>query len=100
MIIPNCSGSIITIFIPKADILNVNIDHDSFKIFEESNGLWNKIDMTTFNDSIIEFENAAKKKAIDKGVIEKADEGARRMIESFVNSLVDSDEYSIEYVTK
>ncbi len=90
----------ITISIPKASILDVNIDHDSFKKLEESNGLWNKIDMDDYNDAIIDFKNAARKKATEKGVVEKADEGARRMIESFVNSLVKTDEYTIEYVTK
>ena len=56
--------------------------------------------MTSFNDSIKEFEDSAKKKALEKDIISKADEGARKMIESFVNSVIDSDEYSVEYVTK
>lgn len=90
----------ITISIPKADIINVDIDHESFKKLEEKNGLWNKIDMTTFNESIIDFENAAKKKATEKGVIEKADESAKRMIESFVNSLIDSSEYKVVFEIK
>ena len=96
----NDEAKLITVSIPAADILNVNIDFESFKIYEEKNGLWNKIDLTNFNNSIIEFENAAREKALEKDIIAKADEGARKMIESFVNSLVDSEEYSIEFVTK
>ena len=90
----------ITITIPEAKIFGANIDHDSFKIYEEKEGLWNKIDMTKYNDSIIEFENAAIEKAKAKGIVEKANEGANKIISSFVNSLVDSDDYEIEIVSK
>lgn len=96
----NDETKVITISIPTADILSVNIDHDSFKIYEEKNGIWNKVNLESFNNSIIEFENAAKEKALEKDIINKADEGAQKMIESFVNSLIDSEEYTIEYVTK
>ena len=59
----------------------------------------NKADIKNYNDSLIEFENAAKSKAIEKGIVKKADEGALKMISSFVGSLIDSDEYKIEYIT-
>jgi len=86
----------ITITIPKAEIKNIVIDHDSFKIYEEKNGLWNKIDMSNYNDSIIEFEDSAREKAMEKGILDKADESAEKMIGSFAKSLVDTDEYTIE----
>ena len=93
-------AKLITVKIPKSDIIGVNIDHDSFKIYEEKEGLWNKLDMTKYNNSIIEFENAAKTKALNKGILNKADESAKSLIESFVNSLIEDNEYSVEYVTK
>ena len=93
-------AKLITVKIPKSDIIGVNIDHDSFKIYEEKEGLWNKLDMTKYNNSIIEFENAAKTKALNKGILNKADESAKNLIESFVNSLIEDNEYSVEYVTK
>ncbi|MBR6238378.1 MAG: DUF4230 domain-containing protein [Lachnospiraceae bacterium] len=90
----------VTITIPKADIVSVNIDKESFKIYEEKEGLWNKTGINDFNDSLIEFENAAKAKALEKGIIDKADEGAEKLIASFVDSLIDSDEYTVTYVTE
>jgi hypothetical protein len=90
----------VTITIPKADIVSVNIDKESFKIYEEKEGLWNKTGINDFNDSLIEFENAAKAKALEKGIIDKADEGAKKLIASFVDSLIDSDEYTVTYVTE
>lgn len=90
----------ITISIPKASILNVDIDPNSFQMYEEKNGLWSKFNINDYNKSLIEFEEAGKKKALEKGIIEKADESAKKMVESIVNSLIDSDEYTIEYKTK
>lgn len=88
---------LITITIPKAEIYEVSIDYNSFKIFEEKEGLWNKTTISNYNDSLVEFEKAAKSKALEKGILEKADEGAGKMIESFVNSVVDTQDYTIEY---
>ena len=93
-------AKIINVKIPKSNIIGVNIDHDSFNIYEEKEGLWNKLDMTKYNNSIIEFENEAKNKAINKGIIDKADENAKTLIESFINSLIEDNVYSIEFVIK
>lgn len=93
-------AKIINVKIPKSNIIGVNIDHDSFKIYEEKEGLWNKLDMSKYNNSIIEFENEAKNKAINKGIIDKADENAKTLIESFINSLIEDNVYSIEFVIK
>ena len=90
----------VNITIPKADIIGVNIDKESFKIYEEKEGLWNKTGIDDFNDSLMEFEDAAKKKALEKGIIDKADEGAQKLISSFVDSLIDNDEYTVTYVTE
>ena len=87
----------ITIHIPEAEIYEVSIDYNSFKIFEEKEGLWNKTTITNYNDSLVEFEKAARSKADEKGIIDKANDGARKMVESFVASVIDTNEYTIEY---
>ena len=56
--------------------------------------------MSKFNNSLIEFENAARAKALEKGILKSADESAQKMISSFVNSLVDNEEYSVEIVVQ
>ncbi len=90
----------VTITIPQAEIFSVNIDHDSFKVFEEKDGLFNKADLKMYNNSMIKFEDAAREKAKEKGIIEKAGEGAEKMIYSFAQSLINNDEYKIEVVQK
>ncbi|MCR4750322.1 MAG: DUF4230 domain-containing protein [Lachnospiraceae bacterium] len=88
----------LTIKLPQAKIIGVDIDFDSFKIYEEKEGLWNKLDMSSYNTSLKAFEDAAKEKALQKGILNKADENAEKVIATFVDSLIDNEEYKIEYV--
>ena len=90
----------ITIKLPKSEIRTVSIDKESFKIYEEKNGIFTKFNFTDYNNSLIEFETAAKDKAMEKGILDKADDGAKKMIEAFARSLVDTDEYKLEVVMK
>ena len=85
----------ITIRLPRPRILGVDIDPKSFQLYSEKEGLWNRISVTDYNDSLIELEENAREKAIQKGVLERAGSGARSMIERIVGSLVDTSDYSV-----
>lgn len=90
----------ITITIPTAEIQTVEIDFDTFKVYEEKTGIWNKMGISNYNSSLVEFKKSAKEKALEKGIIEKANEGAVAMIKNFVNSVLDNDEYTVNYIQK
>lgn len=89
----------ISVAIPKATIQYVDVDYDSFKKYEEKEAMWNKISLEDYNISMKEFENAAINRAIERGMLERADEGAKAIIENFVKGLADED-YSIEIIVK
>jgi len=86
---------VVTIKIPKAAITSVTIDNDSFKKYEEKNGLWNKVTTDKFNDSMAEFKKKAEENALNRGIIKNADESAEKMILSFAKSLSVTEDYSI-----
>lgn len=88
----------ITITLPEAEIQSIDIDFDSFQVVDEKTGLFNKQTVTNYNDAMVEFKEKAKEKALEKGVLEDAQTQAKSLIENFVNSLVDTDEYTITYV--
>lgn len=83
------SGKLV-IKIPSAQIHNVIVYGETFKRYEENSSMWNKLDLTDFNNSRISFEESAKQNAIDKGVLEKADENAILIISNFANSIVNA----------
>lgn len=91
----NDDKKMISVVMPKSSIQYVDIDYESFKKYEEKEGFWNPLTLEDYNISEIEFENSAKARAIDKGILDRADESAKKIIENFVRGLVE-DGYEIE----
>ena len=87
---------VIKVVMPKPEIKNIDIDPDSFELYSEKTGLGNPISASDFNSSLVELEDTARAKALDKGILEKADESARTIIGNFIGGMVDST-YTVEY---
>ncbi len=87
----------ITVEMPASVILDVNIDTDTFKTFSEKDSIWNPIKLEDYNISLTEFEDAAKQKAKDNGILERSDEQARTIITSFTRNFPSVSDYRIEF---
>ena len=88
---------IITVDMPDSEIQAVTIDKDTFKIYSEKDSLWNPLKLEDYNISLVEFENAAKEKAIASGILERSDEQARNLVREFISSLPNTGEYTISF---
>ena len=86
----------VTVTLPDAEIIDTVIDPESFVLYEEKTGLGNHISVETYNRSLIELKKNAEDKAKEKGVIDRAAENGRTLIENLVRNLVDED-YRIIY---
>ena len=91
---------VIKISLPASEIQSVSLDLDSFQVYSEKSGIGNPPTASDFNSSLVELENKAKDKALERGLLERADANARSLILGFVAGLVDLTEYSLEFVTK
>ncbi len=89
----------VTVRLPAASIKSVDIDLNSFQLREEKTGLGNPISVRDFNSSLQELENAARQKAVERGLLEKADENARVVVSRFVWSLLDASEYQLIFAS-
>lgn len=87
----------IIISVPSSEIHATTIDEDSFQLYNEDSKLWNRIEVQDFNNAQKEFKANAEKKAIQRGVLKKADEQARVVISNFVTQLIGTSDYTIEY---
>ena len=85
----------VTIHLPKAEVGNVSVDPDSFTKYEEKDGLGTKMTITDYNDSLQQFEETVTEKAIEKGLLEKADSNARTVVMNFVKSIMNDAGYRI-----
>jgi len=89
----------IVVTMPKAEIQNVDIDPNSFRLYSEKEGFGNRISVEEYNNSLVELENAARDRAVERGVLERADENAKLLVRNFIGSLVDLSLYAVEFVT-
>ena len=90
-------GVHLTVTLPKAKIQSTEIDPNSFVLYSEKTGLGNPLSASDFNQSLTELERDAQKNAIDKGVLDRADEQARLLIERFIQSVLAEDSYTIDF---
>ena len=87
----------ITIKVPKADITAVEIDYNSFKVYSEKEGFLNPFKIEDYNMALKEFDDKARTMAKEKGLLTKADENAKKIIETFVTSLLEKEEEEEQY---
>ncbi len=90
----------VTVRMPKASVRNVDIDPNSFLLYSEKNGLGNPLSISDYNGSMVELEDKARIRAVDRGLLEQADENARRIVENFIGGFLNLTKYSIEWVSE
>ena len=87
----------ITITIPDAIITSNEVDTSTFEVYDENSNIFNPIKVTDINESIDDIKASALEKAKEKGILEKAKENAKALVENFVSSIVDPNETTVVY---
>lgn len=90
-------GVHLTVTLPKSKIQSTEIDPDSFILYSEKTGLGNPLSASDFNQSLTELEHDAQKHAVDKGVLTRADEQAKLLIERFIQSVLVDESYTLDF---
>ena len=91
---------IITVTRPAAAIQSIDIDPESFALHAEKISRLNPLSAADFNDSLRELENNAAARAVEKGLLTRADSNADKMIRQFVGGLADLSVYELRIVTE
>ena len=89
----------VTVTMPAAVIFNVDIDPDSFQLYNETSSIFTDITAEDYNNALLELEATEREKALARGILNNADENARKLVRSFIGSLLDPAEYAVEFVT-
>lgn len=93
------SDKVITITLPKAEILSYEIDYDSIEVLDEKNNIFNPItveDKVNFDEETAE---AMKERAIANGLLEKAQRNAETIIANLLLASVENiQDYTIKFV--
>lgn len=89
----------VTITLPEAQILTVDVDPESFRMYEEKSSMFVPFSVEDFNDSLTSLESNASQKAVDRGLLDRSNTHAATIVRNFVASLIDPEEYTIEIHT-
>lgn len=81
----------IVISIPRAEILSHVIDDRSFEIYDEKDGLFNKVEIKDIKTFEITSKDEMERRAIENGILDKALENAKDIIYKLVNTDVVKD---------
>lgn len=74
----------ITFKVPHSNVSDVYIDHSSLKVLEKRNGLHNPVQPEDTNEILIDLENNKVEHLKEIGVLEKADEETKNILERHV----------------
>ena len=72
-------------------------DLNSFKSYIDSESLFSRINSEQYNEALKELTNQGEEDAINNGLLEKADENGKSLIETFVKSNKKYKDYNVEY---
>lgn len=93
----NDKDKTLTVHIPPSELQSVNIDTDTFKIYSENDSLWNPMGLEDYNLSLSSFEDTAKQKALESGILERSDEQAKRLVENFLKNIPAVSGYDVAF---
>ncbi|MBQ1568174.1 MAG: DUF4230 domain-containing protein [Erysipelotrichaceae bacterium] len=89
----------ITVLLPKSRIMSSEVDPDSYKFYEIKNNILNPISPEDYAVSFADLIHKEEERAVEEGLLEKADENAQKILKNFISSY-SSDSYSITIKTK
>lgn len=75
----------ITVTLPASKITDNNIPQESITVVEVKDGLFNEVSFDDYNSFISEQKIIMEEKAIERGLLTKADEEARKAIQAFLS---------------
>lgn len=86
----------ITVTLPDVEVISSDVDQDSFQLYDEKNNIFNPISVTDVADSFTDLKNSEEKKAIEKGLFDRARANAILLVENFMRGSYDVEDYEIE----
>lgn len=88
----------IIIHMPNAEILSHEIDSDGIETLDEKDGLFNKVKVEDVRQFDAVSKESMEERAIENGILDKAFENAKEIIEKLVNNDVIKEQgYTIEF---
>lgn len=79
---------LIEVTLPPAEVLSAHIDLSTFRLLLEQSSIFSHVTPEEFNTSQVELEEKGRQQAVERGLLERADETARQLVERFIHGLM------------
>lgn len=89
------SETVITVTLPKAEILSHEVDESSFQIYDEKSGLFNKIKLEDYNSFQLEQKKTMEDKALSSGILSDAYGNAENIVRNIIQNVTKDYEYTV-----
>lgn len=86
---------VITIDVPDSEITDNYIDQGSIQVLEVKNGLFNEVTFDNYNEFVSDQKEVMREKAIEHGILEKANEEAANLVKNFISVIPGIENYQI-----
>lgn len=83
--------------LPQARILSIEIQEDSFTVYDESQSIFTPLNLADVNQSQVYLKEQASRNAISNGILDAARTNAETLIELFLSNTYDPQVYSIVF---
>ncbi len=91
------NDGVITVTLQHCEIISHEIDFDNMQIIDETYSIFNKLEISDYTAFQEEQASAMETKAIDSGLLDKADENAESFITLFLSSAYPDAEIVVEF---
>ena len=91
------SNHVVTVAMPLAEIIDVNVNPESLEIYDESRNAFSPLKVDDLNNSLVEVEREAEEQSIANGILESAQENAKTLVKAFLSQSYDMEVYTIEF---
>ena len=91
----NDNAHTITVTLPPAEITSHEIFEDNIRVFNEKDGLFNRITVENYADFIGGQKTVMEQRAIDLGLLTSADKNAQTVLRSLLSSLPGMEDYRL-----
>ena len=89
---------VLTLVLPQAQLISHVIHEDSVKVYDEKDGLFNRINITDYTEFIVAQKQTMEDRAYQSGLFTQAQQNAEAMISTLLKTLPGVEgAYSIEF---
>lgn len=86
---------VVTVTLPESEITRNDIPQETIEIVEVKDGLFNEVTQKDFNDFVTEQKPVMEAKAIEQGILERANSEAKELVRAILSVMPGMDEYKL-----